>query len=204
MRRLIPVLPVLLALAACAPPKPPIFVQTNASNESIGRVKEGRFALQAIQKVDLHDFKRAFVKRYESEEAFLKTFQADLDKALNAEARPEAATFTVELPNLDVDSHTVGYWVTTGGGPNMPPMQTYHSTEYCDIRLVYRVKDAQGQVVLEGTVKESTAKGEFLHPNQTKLANAVEGIQRHLADYLRGRMPAENVGPVAAPKDAKS
>ena len=97
----------------------------------------------------------------------------------------------MDLPSLDVGSHTVSTSMMVGP-PNAMHMQTY-STEYCDISLAYKVSDEGGLVLLEGTVRESTAKGEFLHPNQTKLANAVEGVRRHLVDYLRGRMAAENI-----------
>lgn len=199
MRRLPLILPLLLL--ACIPPKPPVYVVTQAPLEATAAVREATFDLRPIQKVDLHDFKRAFVKKYESEEAFLKAFHQDLAKALNEQASPAATTFILELPSLEVDSHTEGYWVTTGGGgPHSVPMQSYRSTEYCDIRLTYRVVGPDGRPLLEGMVKESTDKGEFLHPNQSKLANAVEGVRQHLVAYLRGRLGAEHIAAPPPPK----
>jgi hypothetical protein len=203
MKRLFSALPALVLVLACTPPKPPIFVITNPSGAALEGVKTGRFKLKPIGAVDLHDFKRAFVKRYESEEAFLRGFQTDLETKVNADAPAEATPFTLELPKLDVGSHTVGYWVSTGGGPHMPPQQHYVSNEYCDIRLTYRVIDPSGAAVLEGTVVESTDKGEFLHSNQTKLANAIAGVQQHLVDYLRGRMAIEHIAPPKPEEPAK-
>lgn len=178
------------ALVACTH-KPPVYVLTKSPSDPLTSVKGARLEAQPVAKVDLHDFKRAFVKRYESEAAFLQGFQKELAEALTQGAPSEGPVFRVELPLLDVDSHTVSSSVMVGP-PNAMHMQTL-STEYCDIRLDYRVKDGEGRVLLEGTVKESTAKGEFLHPNQTKLANAVAGVRQHLVDYLRGRLAPEHI-----------
>lgn len=186
----------LLTLVACVP-RPPVYVLTKSSFDSLVPLKSARLEAQPVAKVDLHDFKRAFVKKYESEAAFIQGFNKDLAQALAEGASGESPVFRVELPLLDVDSHTISWTTMAGAGPAMH-MQT-HSVEYCDIRLSYAVKDDRGRVVLEGVVKESTSKGEFLHPNQSKLANAVNGVRQHLVDYLRGRMPAEHV---ASPEPA--
>lgn len=203
MKRVLPVLSTLVLVLACTPPKPPIWVLTQPTGVALDAVKAGRFSLQPIRVVDLHDFKRAFVKRYESEAAFLRGFQSDLEAKVNADATATSPTYTLELTKLEVGSHTVGYWTSVGGGPNMPMRQQYVSNEYCDIRLSYRVIDAGGATALEGTVVESTDKGEFLHPNQSKLANAVAGVQQHLVDYLRGRMGAEHIALPKAPEPGK-
>jgi len=190
----------LLGLVACTR-RPPIFVVTKAA--SVDAVKTARFNLGKIQKVDLHDFKRAFVKKYGDEAAFLKGFHADLSTQLAADAAPNGSKYTLELPSLDVDSFVVSSTMMVGGGPNMPARMQTTSTEYCVIKLDYRVRTANGAVVLEGKVQERTAKGEFFHPNQSKLANAVAGVQQHLVDYLRGRMPAENIQSPEPPAPAK-
>lgn len=199
MKPLAPVL-LLLALVACTP-KPPIFVITKAS--TVETVRGARFELGAVQRVELHDFKRAFAKKYGDEAAFLKGFHAELAARLAVDAAPAGGRYALELPSLDVDSFTVTSSMWVGGGPNMPGHMQTTSTEYCVIKLDYRVRTADGTVVLEGRVQERTAKGEFLHPNQSKLANAVTGVQQHLVDYLRGRMLPENIGnpePPPAPK----
>lgn len=190
----------LLGLMACTP-RPPIFVLTKAT--SVEAVKTARFSLEKVQKVDLHDFKRAFVKKYGDESAFLKTFHADLATQLATGSAADGPRYTLELPSLDVDSFVVSSTMMVGGGPNMPARMQTTSTEYCVIKLDYRVRATNGAVMLEGKVQERTAKGEFFHPNQSKLANAVAGVQQHLADYLRGRMPAENIQNPVPPAPAK-
>ena len=192
----------LLSLVACTP-KPPIYVVTTASADSLRPLRDAAFRIKPVAKIDLHDFKRAFVKKYGSEAAFIEGFQKDLAQALSeGVATGVGSAYVLELPRLDVDSVSLGYWTSVGGGPNMPPQQVYHSTEYCVITLDYRVKDASGRELLGGTVREKTAKGEFLHPNQSKLANAVQGVRAHLVDYLRGRLAPENIGAPEAPKAA--
>jgi hypothetical protein len=94
---------------------------------------------------------------------------------------------------MDVDNYMVTSTMMVGGGPNTPGHMQTTSIEFCVIKLSYIVKNKEGATLLEGQVQERTAKGEFLHPNQSKLANAVQGVQKHLVDYLRGRMAAENI-----------
>jgi hypothetical protein len=108
----------------------------------------------------------------------------------------------VDLPSLDVDSYVVTSSMMVGGGPNMPARMQMINTEYCAISLAYRVKNAEGVILLEGQVVESTAKGDILHPNQSKLENAVQGIQKHLVEYPRGRMSYENIQAPPPPKVA--
>lgn len=199
MKRLLASSALLLSLFACTP-KPPIYVVTTASADSLQPLRNAAFRTSPVAKIDLHDFKRAFAKKYGSEAAFIEGFQKDLAQALAEGAPTGKPAYTLELPRLDVDSVTIGYWTTMGGGPNMPPHQVYHSTEYCVITLDYRVRDTSGREILNGTVRERTAKGEFLHPNQSKLANAVLGVRSHLVDYLRGRLAPENIGAPEAPK----
>lgn len=187
----------LLGLVACTP-KPPIFVITRSA--LVDSVKTAKFELGTVKKVELHDFKRAFVKKYGDEAAFLKVFHAELAAQLASEAGAGGPGFTLDLPSLDVDSYVVTSSRMVGGGPNMPGHMQTTSTEYCVIKLDYRVMTADGTPVLEGRIQERTAKGEFLHPNQSKLANAVSGVQKHLVDYLRGRMPLENIQNPDAPK----
>jgi len=181
----------LMGLMACTP-KPPILVITRTASD-MGAVKTASFQLGTVQKVELHDFKRAFIKKYGDEAAFLKGFHADLSAQLATEAAPGGPRLLVELQRLDVDSHTITSSYMVGGGPNMPGHMQTTSTEYCVIKLDYQVKTEAGAILLEGQVQERTAKGEFLHPNQSKLANAVSGVQQHLVNYLRGRLPAENI-----------
>lgn len=189
MKAVVPVL-ALLALMACTP-KPPIYVLTKSPAEPLAQVKTARLEAQPVAKVDLHDFKRAFVKKYGSELAFLQGFNQEVAADLAQGAAGEAPVYKVELPLLNVDAHVVTSSMMVGAGPTAHWQTT--STEYCDIRLTYQVRDRDGRVVLDGVVTESTAKGEFLHPNQGKLANAVAGVRQHLVDYLRGRMAPENV-----------
>jgi len=190
VKYLFPVL-LLLGTLACTS-KPPIYIISRA-NSGLEAVKTATFQTGSIQKVELHDFKRAFVKKYGDEAAFLKAFQNDLAAQLASDAIPNGPKLQLELQRLDVDSHTVTTSMMVGGGPGMPGHMQTNSTEYCVIKLDYKVKAENGDILLEGQAQESTAKGEFLHPNQSKLANAVNGVQRHLVDYLRGRMAGENI-----------
>lgn len=182
----------LMGLLACTP-KPPIYIITKSPASTLQSIKTSRFELGPVGQVDLHDFKRAFVKKYETTEAFVKKFHDSLTIQLTDGAAQNGSLYFIELPNLDVDSHTESFTMMVGGGPNMPARMQTTNTEYCVIKLSYRVRNAEGIAFLEGQVVEKTAKGEFLHPNQSKLENAVQGVQKHLVDYLRGRMPGENV-----------
>lgn len=194
MPRPIPGLMLLLALACV--PRPPVYVRTASPAERLASLKEARFLVQSMAQVDVEEFKRSFEKRYGSKEAFIEGFRKDLIARLEAGAASEAPAYRLELPSLRVTNDVVSWTVMRGGGPmGGPPMMETHSTEFCVIRLAYRVVDAAGAPVLEGTVEERTAKAEFLHPHQSKLANAVEGVQTHLVEYLRGRLPGEHVAP---------
>lgn len=200
MRRV--VLPLLLlSLLACTP-KPPIYIITKSPANTLQSIKNSRFELGPIGQVDLHDFKRAFVKKYETTEAFAKKFHDSLSAQLAEGATLNGPLLYVDLPSLDVDSYVVTSSMMVGGGPNMPARMQMINTEYCAISLAYRVKDAEGAILLEGKVVESTAKGDILHPNQSKLENAVQGIQKHLVEYLRGRMLDENIQAPPPPKVA--
>ncbi|GEM_PF-6330286 len=199
MKRLLPAL--LLALLAGCTPKPPIWIYTGSTDASLATVKGATFHLAPIGKLELHDFKRAFVKKYGSEEEFLKVFQADLQAQLAQDAGGE--TFELELPVLNVDNAIETTTMMMGGGPGMPMTPHTVSKEYCVIRMDYRVKGKDGAILLQGQVCESTAKGDFLHPNQAKLAHAVAGAQKHLVDYLRGRMAAESITALSAAAPAQ-
>lgn len=190
MKRFLPLL-LLLGLVACTF-KPPIFITTRASN-GLESVRRAQFQVGDIQRVELHDFKRAFIKKYGDEAAFQKQFRSELETLLAADTAPTEPTFQLELQRLDVDSHTVSTSMMVGGGPHSPGHMQTTSTEYCVIKVDYRVKGPNGEILLEGHAQEVTAKGEFLHPNQSKLANAVSGVQKHLVNYFRGRMAKENI-----------
>ena len=64
---------VLLCFLGCTP-KPSIYVITRSAIDSLAQMKAARLEAQPLVKVDLHYFKRAFVKRYGSEAAFLDGF----------------------------------------------------------------------------------------------------------------------------------
>lgn len=77
-------------------------------------------------------------------------------------------------------------------GPGMRPRTI--GTECCDLSLHFTVVDAQGRAMLNGMVKKSNAEStEFLHPNTSKLVKAATNVQKHLVEYLRGRMAPENI-----------
>ena len=198
MRKLLPLLSILI-LASCTP-KPPIFIVTKSSLDSVAKITVAKLEPKPLTKVDLHDFKRAFVKKYGSEEEFVKIFTKDLTAKLEVPTQDGAPTYSIEFPKLDVDNFVVSYSVMVGGGPNMPGHMQTSSTEYCVIKLDYAVKSSTGETLLEGVATERTAKGEFLHPNQSKLANAVDGVQNNLVNYLRGRMQSVNIQIPEPPK----
>lgn len=193
MRRLA-VFVVLVLVLACTK-VPPIYVRTADSAGRTAALVKGRYEVAPLGVLQLDDFKRAFEKRYKDQDAFKAEFVSSLSRHLEPGSEPEGPRFKVECPSLRVSSQTVSWsTMSAGGGPHgPPPMPVTHSEEFCVIHLSYRVFDPSGAVVAEGVVQESTSKGEILRPNQSKLENAVEGIQKHLVDYLRGRMPKENI-----------
>lgn len=190
----------LFSLVACAR-KPPIYLQTRSAPELLVQVKSARLEVQPLVKVELRDFKRAFAKQFPSEAAFRQAFQTDLAAALVPGAGADSPTYRVELPLLDVGSHTVSNTTMIGAGPGMTRQTTI--TESCDLSLHFTVVDAQGRAVLNGIVKESNAEStELFHPNTSKLVKAVDNVQKHLVEYLRGRMAAENIATSPEPPPA--
>lgn len=188
----------LLFLTACA--APPIYItpkvttslNKEATTTGLEKVKTAKFQIKQIEKIDLHDFKRAFIKKYGSEEEFKKQFQTDLSNSLNKEATTTTEIFDLEITKLVVDSYADIYFSPYPlPGTGMVPVTT--TTEYCVIKIDFCVKTPSGEIILEGRAAERTAECQLPHLNQSKLANAVSGVQQHLVDYIRGRMPSENI-----------
>ena len=190
----------------CFPTKPPVYVRTSSEEAKRLQVQSSKFEVLPPSKVVLNDFKRAFEKKYGSQEAFVDEFRKSLQSKLGEGASPEATSFRLEIPSVLVTNDVVTTTMMTGGGGPMgpPPMPITQVKEYCVIRMEYKVIAGEGSPLLEGLVIERTDKGEFLHPNQSKLVNAVDGVQRHLVDYLRGRMAVEHVAPPVPPAEPKT
>lgn len=191
----------LLLCAGCAPKRPPVFIWTRATAVQRDLVKGKSISVGALQAVELKDYKRAFVKRYGTEEAFKESFQRGL-QALFPASTPSGGAFRLDCSHLVVDEiREPGDWITTGGGPHMPPTQSYRPGRiWAIVRVDFQVRDAAGALVLEGQAESKNGKAEFLHPNLTRLSGAVDEAQRHIADYLNGQMPDVNV---AAPTEKK-
>ncbi len=202
--RLCLALPALALTLACVK-QPPILVYMRGTATQRAAVHGRPVAVGALQSVDLKDYKRAFEKKYGSEAAFKEAFVKGLQALLPATG---ADGVRLELARLVVDEYTTpGYWSTVGGGPNMPPVSSYHGgTAYALVGVHFKVLDASGATLLEGRAEAQSAKAEFLHPNQSRLANAVEEAQRQVADFLTGKMAAENIGmmvEMGAPREKK-
>jgi hypothetical protein len=175
----------LLVAVACVP-RPPIFVKTSDTSDLRKSVQDAQFDVQKITTVNIIDFKRAFEKRYESQEKFTNEFARELEIAL-ALGNHKGLVLSLELPAVEIDSANKAVRISTPNG------DVTGSEEYCVVRLKYRVKNSEQKEIISGEIEEKTLKHDFLHPNQSKLFYAVRGVQQHLVDYLRGRMPEGNI-----------
>ena len=185
---------IILLLFACSQ-QPPIYIFPRRSSENPQLVKDAYIQVHPIDKIELLDFEQSFNKKYNTEAAFITTFQQELSTLLNTNLLPGTESFILKLPKIKIGSLSESHNRFVPGAPNshMASQEVSESTEYCVITLDYVVFDTTNKAVLSGSVYITTSKNTILSPHQSKLTYAIQSTQAMLAKYLRGNMPRENV-----------
>lgn len=121
-----------------------------------------------------------WMQGYGSAVDFSKGFNDRLAEKLALKPGGESKTLRLELVQLWY-SRGIPEWSQIGGSAEISYPSEYRG--FNCLYLDFRVTDAAGSMLLKGTVQE-----EFL----TDFPRAATKLQNHLANYLRGRMPAWN------------
>lgn len=204
MKAFMKTLLIILSLFLLVSCKKAVYIETNSSAAAAIKVKDAKFETKSIQKIELLDFKKAFAKKYNNEETFIKDFDSSLKLKLDTIHSENPASFTIEFPKIVIGNNiTLNPIVSIGIVPFGSGSAGMSSTEYCKINLSYIVKTLNGEIILEGVAMAQSAEGSFLHPNISRLTNAIEAAQKNLTNYLRGKMDIANIQPPPPPKQIK-